>query len=339
MEESNHNSQFAIRNSQLEKFDAIRSFEPEELPAAYDRLLADPQFLKVVAFLFPGVPTEAISAKMHQQKTNLDFQKAFCYTFLKDLLAKSLDLQIVGIVVPAEGSDGASREAGIGYDGALIGYMIRESATRQIVKDQLADKTTDVFTGESFDNINSGGRSSLSFADMISVDQKKLASALGGNFNTSKISRAVNDAVKEMLESVSADTSSAYEQLGGAYGQLAGGMFNKYIEDHGVDGVAAYDSGDVPGMVSDYLDTEAAITIMNSLGESYGLSGEQVRFILEPILADLANNYLQSALDSGLSSAPVTGEQVDQIVLDYTSTSTVITTLSQYAAFFTEINF
>ena len=89
MEESNHNSQFAIRNSQLEKFDAIRSFEPEELPAAYDRLLADPQFLKVVAFLFPGVPTEAISAKMHQQKTNLDFQKAFCYTFLKDLLAKA----------------------------------------------------------------------------------------------------------------------------------------------------------------------------------------------------------------------------------------------------------
>lgn len=76
-------------DNDLRSFDAIRPFEPEELPEVYDRLMNDPQFLKIVAFLYPGVPPEAISAKMHAQKTNLDFQKAFCYEFLKNLLSKA----------------------------------------------------------------------------------------------------------------------------------------------------------------------------------------------------------------------------------------------------------
>ena len=76
-------------NNDLRAFDAIRPFEAEELPEVYDRLMADPQFLQVVAFLYPGVPIDAIKAKMHQQKTNLEFQKTFCYYFLQELLKKA----------------------------------------------------------------------------------------------------------------------------------------------------------------------------------------------------------------------------------------------------------
>lgn len=76
-------------NNDLRAFDAIRPFEPEELPEVYNRLMADTQFLAVVAYLYPGIPAEAIAAKMHQQKTNLEFQKAFCYSFLEKLLAKA----------------------------------------------------------------------------------------------------------------------------------------------------------------------------------------------------------------------------------------------------------
>ncbi|MBM6992417.1 MAG: acyltransferase [Prevotella sp.] len=76
-------------NTQLSKFDAIRPFEPEELPEAYDRLLANPQFQTVVKYLYPQVPMEAIAQKMKACKTNLEFQKAFCYGFIKDILAKA----------------------------------------------------------------------------------------------------------------------------------------------------------------------------------------------------------------------------------------------------------
>lgn len=72
-----------------EIFDSIRPFEPEELPEVFERLLADPQFRQVMAYLYPGVPIEAVGEKMKLCKTNLDFQKAFCYTFLENLLAKA----------------------------------------------------------------------------------------------------------------------------------------------------------------------------------------------------------------------------------------------------------
>ena len=72
-----------------EIFDTIRPFEPEELPEVFERLLADPQFRQVVAYLYPGVPVEAVGMKMRQCKTNLEFQKAFCYPFLGNLLAKA----------------------------------------------------------------------------------------------------------------------------------------------------------------------------------------------------------------------------------------------------------
>lgn len=74
---------------QLHKYDSIRPFAPEELPEVFDRLVQNKQFCQVLAYLYPGVPVEAIRQKMHQCKSNLEFQKAFCYEFLKNLLAKA----------------------------------------------------------------------------------------------------------------------------------------------------------------------------------------------------------------------------------------------------------
>ena len=72
-----------------EKFDSIRPFEPEELHEACGRLIADEQFRAIVGYIFPQVPFEALTEKLMQCKTNLDFQIAFCYPFLKELLSKA----------------------------------------------------------------------------------------------------------------------------------------------------------------------------------------------------------------------------------------------------------
>lgn len=70
------------------EFDCIRPFEPEELPEVFDRLLSDSQFQKVLAYLYPGVALDDIAAKMRVCKTNIEFQKAFCYPFLQQLIVK-----------------------------------------------------------------------------------------------------------------------------------------------------------------------------------------------------------------------------------------------------------
>ena len=78
-----------MMNDELRQFDSIRPFEPEELPEVYERLAADKQFRAVIAYLYPQVPFEAIVMKMRGCKTNLEFQRTFCYTFLEELLAKA----------------------------------------------------------------------------------------------------------------------------------------------------------------------------------------------------------------------------------------------------------
>lgn len=73
------------------EFDEIRPFEPEELPEVYDRLLADAQFQQVLSYIMPNVPLEAVGMKMRQCKSSLEFQLAFCYDFLENLLKKASD--------------------------------------------------------------------------------------------------------------------------------------------------------------------------------------------------------------------------------------------------------
>jgi hypothetical protein len=70
------------------EFDEIRPYTPEELPGVYEELIADPSFREVMTRVFPQVPFEALAAKMRLCKTNLEFQKAFCYGFLWDLVRK-----------------------------------------------------------------------------------------------------------------------------------------------------------------------------------------------------------------------------------------------------------
>ncbi len=72
-----------------QEFDTIRPWEPEDLPEVYDRLVANEQFQKVLAFLYPQVPFEMIVQKLKACKTNLEFQKAFCYDFVHGVLKKA----------------------------------------------------------------------------------------------------------------------------------------------------------------------------------------------------------------------------------------------------------
>ena len=110
----------------IEDFDAIRPFEPQELPAAYDRLEQDAQFRAVVAYLYPQVPFEAIMQKMRACKTCLDFQKAFCYGFLKDLMSKAskgFDINVESINVSRRYTF-VSNHRDIVLDSALLDVLL-----------------------------------------------------------------------------------------------------------------------------------------------------------------------------------------------------------------------
>lgn len=77
------------------EFDEIRPYNPEELPAIFEELLADPDFRTVIEKVFPNLPYEVFSQELRLCKTGLDVEKKYCYPFLMGLVNKySLGLQL-----------------------------------------------------------------------------------------------------------------------------------------------------------------------------------------------------------------------------------------------------
>lgn len=125
----------------IHQFDSIRPFLPEELPAVFDRMLQNEQFQQVLAWLYPGVPLAAIGEKMHQCKTNLEFQKAFCYGFLKQLLAKvsqGLDIDIDNVDIKKRHTF-VSNHRDIVLDSALLHVLLFDAG---------CDTTTEIAIGD-----------------------------------------------------------------------------------------------------------------------------------------------------------------------------------------------
>ena len=110
-------------------YDDIRPFDPEELPAAFERLLSDAQFQQVLGYLYPGVPLEAVKTKIMACKTNLEFQLAFCYGFLKDLMAKAskgFDMNVEAVDVTKRYTF-VSNHRDIVLDSALLDVLLYDA--------------------------------------------------------------------------------------------------------------------------------------------------------------------------------------------------------------------
>lgn len=70
--------------------------------------------------------------------------------FMKQLLANSVDIKIVGILKPNGDASNASITTNVAYTNKLTHYLINTVNDSDIVKEQLANPAVDVFTGEPF---------------------------------------------------------------------------------------------------------------------------------------------------------------------------------------------
>ncbi len=87
------------------------------------------------------------------KKTGLWKDNSGNAVFEKKLVENGEKLKIVGILKPDEDNTLSIGTGGIGYKRELMDYAINETAKRDVVKKQLADKTKDVITGYEFSNL------------------------------------------------------------------------------------------------------------------------------------------------------------------------------------------
>ncbi len=106
--------------------------------------------------------------------------------YLKQLVENGETLKISGIVRVSPEAGASSLNPGIYYRADLVRHIIDHSASTQIVKDQLADQTVNVFTGKRFtDEARDGSNNAFDLEDMITVDEDAIANAF--NFDASAL--------------------------------------------------------------------------------------------------------------------------------------------------------
>ena len=101
---------------------------------------------------------------------------------MKKLVDEAVRLKVVGVVQPTENAV-ASITQGILYTPELTEYLIAQATESEIVKQQKANKETDVFTGESFEDLREKQGADFDFGSMFEVDEEMLNSAF--SFDTS----------------------------------------------------------------------------------------------------------------------------------------------------------
>ena len=114
-------------------FDEIKSYDPEQVPAALARLTEEKAFMNVLGTLFPLMPKEHLKQKLLSFKTSDEFQAEMVYPFLKYIEANmTTGVEISGL----ENIDTSaqylfiSNHRDIILDSAFLGFKFLESGLK-----------------------------------------------------------------------------------------------------------------------------------------------------------------------------------------------------------------
>ena len=124
-------------------------------------------------------------------------------SYMRDLINNGEDLSIVGIVQPKEDANASMLSAGINYPASLTDHVIDVAAQSQIVKNQLADSSIDVFTGKPFGEDD--GESRFSMDSLFTIDGNAISAAF--QIDESALTAGLGDMNLD-LSNVSVDMSS-----------------------------------------------------------------------------------------------------------------------------------
>ena len=235
--------------------------------------------------------------------------------YVNDLVKNGITLKITGIVMPEEDTNGVLM-TGVGYTSKLTEYVIEQSRTREIVKQQLADNKTDVFSRRSFDDVNSDvPESNVSFEDMISVDTDKISQAFNIKVNPDDITSAMNYYMSTAMNSVINDFGDAGQEMGGFVANMMTEMINDYIRENGNDITVIINTEAIDEMIDKQFSKESTKKEIARIESDFGLSSGYMENILRPMLKNSLQSYLDIAsqlIPTG--DAPISQDKVIELV-------------------------
>lgn len=151
----------------------VEQFADEEEVTAPDDI-TDPTYEDILNVTFKLVN----AADYYEYDSSYDVwrDKTDNESYMRDLIDNGEEIKIVGIVQPKEDANASMLSSGINYPASLTDHIIEQASQSEIVKDQLADSDTNVFTGKPFGEEDEGD-SSFSMDSLFTIDGNALSAA------------------------------------------------------------------------------------------------------------------------------------------------------------------
>ena len=192
--------------------------------------------------------------------------------FMEDLIRNSEKLHITGIVCPKDKSGANAMNEGIGYLPSLAQHMFDYAKESDIVKIQLENRNTDVFSGKSFEDIRNNTDEGLGFEDMISIDENKLSKALGGDIDPNAVQKDIEKIAQDEIKDLSKNDSAEKieEDVNKALRKGCEGMVDDILKKYSEDpDNFEFDKVLIDKVLGDNLNTGKHSAIVNPMLQAY----------------------------------------------------------------------
>lgn len=172
-------------------------------------------------------------------------------SYMKNIYKDSEKLKIVGIISPKKGKTTTALNPGIVYTSSLTKHIINYSKDTEIVKKQLKNKKTDIFSGNKFNSKNNNF--DFSFEDLVKVDSEKLQNVFNIDIDSKSLENETKKYINDISNSITVDYSKEEN------------LFNKNLKNFSNDILSKdYNKNDIDKIVDKYLDSnDASITLSN----------------------------------------------------------------------------
>ena len=185
-------------NDLQQMLDEVSSSERVEVPDANVNLSYD----DALALSFKVVDSSSLYSYNSESGTWTDMTDNTDY--MTQAIASGIDLKVVGVIRPNDTTDSAALKQGVAYTHALTTRLMDDAASSEIVRQQVANPDVDVFTGKTFEELQSQNGGQLDMSSLFTIDEDALASAF--SIDTSSIENAANIDASDLSSSM--DTSS-----------------------------------------------------------------------------------------------------------------------------------
>ena len=146
----------------------------------------------------------------YEKQGNIWVDKSGDEEFMKKALSSAPEIKVVGIIRPNEDAAAASINGNIGYRHDLATYLVDRVSKSEIVKEQLADKDTDVFTGLKFGDGKSTKLTDAQKQQLMA--QQQSGSGMMG-LNTQTPSEMMTESEKKYMESLTPEQMKLMQQM------------------------------------------------------------------------------------------------------------------------------